>query len=559
MSWIENLLFTPSVAHSLVLVALVIAIGLYLSRIKIGGISIGVTWILFVGIIFGHFGLVLDATTSHFVKEFGLILFIYSIGIQVGPGFFESFKSGGLTLNGLAAATILLAGATCLLVGLITNEDPFAMIGVLYGAVTNTPGLGAAQQTFSDMTNGVSNPNFASGYAVAYPLGVVGIIGSIVAFRYIFRINLEEENRKLQNPSNAGNEPVTAITFEAQNSGIYDKTVGEIQRIVGRKAIITRIQHTCDNKIELANENTAVAKGDRLFVVLAPEETPYFEAIIGKKIEGMETEEWDKMDKNTLVCERIVVTNQEINGTELGKLALRTKYNVHISRVKRAGVDLMADPRLVLQLGDRLTVVGEAAHVKVVQQKVGDSVKKLDEPNLMAVFLGIALGVLLGSIPFFIPGMSVPVKLGLAGGPLIVSILVSKFGTKFKLVTYTTSSANLLMRQIGITLFLAAVGIGAGEGFVDTVLNGGYRWILYGFVMTVVPIITVGLIGHFIFKVNYFQLAGMISGALTDPPALAYSNSICSTDQASVAYSTVYPLSMFLRVVSAQILVLTSF
>ena len=559
MSWIENLLFTPSVAHSLVLVALVIAIGLYLSRIKIGGISIGVTWILFVGIVFGHFGLVLDATTSHFVKEFGLILFIYSIGIQVGPGFFESFKSGGLTLNGLAAATILLAGATCLLVGLITNEDPFAMIGVLYGAVTNTPGLGAAQQTFSDMTNGVSNPNFASGYAVAYPLGVVGIIGSIVAFRYIFRINLEEENRKLQNPSNAGNEPVTAITFEAQNSGIYDKTVGEIQRIVGRKAIITRIQHTCDNKIELANENTAVAKGDRLFVVLAPEETPYFEAIIGKKIEGMETEEWDKMDKNTLVCERIVVTNQEINGTELGKLALRTKYNVHISRVKRAGVDLRADPRLVLQLGDRLTVVGEAAHVKVVQQKVGDSVKKLDEPNLMAVFLGIALGVLLGSIPFFIPGMSVPVKLGLAGGPLIVSILVSKFGTKFKLVTYTTSSANLLMRQIGITLFLAAVGIGAGEGFVDTVLNGGYRWILYGFVMTVVPIITVGLIGHFIFKVNYFQLAGMISGALTDPPALAYSNSICSTDQASVAYSTVYPLSMFLRVVSAQILVLTSF
>ncbi|MBR6103913.1 MAG: putative transporter [Paludibacteraceae bacterium] len=559
MSWIENLLFTPSVAHSLVLVALVIAIGLYLSRIKIGGISIGVTWILFVGIVFGHFGLVLDATTSHFVKEFGLILFIYSIGIQVGPGFFESFKSGGLTLNGLAAASILLAGATCLLVGLITNEDPFAMIGVLYGAVTNTPGLGAAQQTFSDMTNGVSNPNFASGYAVAYPLGVVGIIGSIVAFRYIFRINLEEENRKLQNPSNAGNEPVTAITFEAQNSGIYDKTVGEIQRIVGRKAIITRIQHTCDNKIELADEHTKVAKGDKLFVVLSPEETPYFEAIIGRKIEGMETKEWDRMDKNTLVCERIVVTNPDINGTALGKLALRTKYNVHISRIKRAGVDLMADPRLVLQLGDRLTVVGEAAHVKVVQQKVGDSVKKLDEPNLMAVFLGIALGVLLGSIPFFIPGMSVPVKLGLAGGPLIVSILVSKFGTKFKLVTYTTSSANLLMRQIGITLFLAAVGIGAGEGFVDTVLNGGYRWILYGFVMTVVPIITVGLIGHFIFKVNYFQLAGMISGALTDPPALAYSNSICSTDQASVAYSTVYPLSMFLRVVSAQILVLTSF
>lgn len=558
MYWFENLLFAPGVAHSLLLVALVIAIGLYLSRIKIGGISIGVTWILFVGIVFGHFGLVLDPTTSHFVKEFGLILFIYSIGIQVGPGFFESFKSGGLTLNSLAAATIILAGATCILISSITGEDPFAMIGVLYGAVTNTPGLGAAQQTFSDMANGASNPNFASGYAVAYPLGVVGIIGSIVAFRYLFKINLEEENRKLHTADTA-TDAVTAITFEAQNSGIYNKTLGEIQRIVGRKAIITRIQHADNKKIELANENTAVAKGDRLFVVLAPEETPYFEAIIGKKIEGMETEEWDKMDKNTLVCERIVVTNQEINGTELGKLALRTKYNVHISRVKRAGVDLMADPRLVLQMGDRLTVVGEAAHVKVVQQKVGDSVKKLDEPNLMAIFLGIALGVLLGSVPFFIPGMSVPVKLGLAGGPLIVSILVSKFGTKLKLVTYTTSSANLLMRQIGITMFLAAVGIGAGDGFVATILNGGYRWILYGFAITVVPIITVGLIGHYFFKVSYFQLAGMISGALTDPPALAYSNSICTNDQASVAYSTVYPLSMFLRIISAQILVLTSF
>lgn len=558
MSWFENLFLTAGVAHSVLLVALVIAIGLYLSRIKICGVSIGVTWILFVGIVFGHFGLVLDPTTSHFVKEFGLILFIYSIGIQVGPGFFESFKSGGITLNGLAAAIVLLAGVTCYAIQAITGEDFYAMTGVLYGAVTNTPGLGAAQQTFSDLSNGVSNPSFASGYAVAYPLGVVGIIGSIVVFRYIFGVNLEEENKK-QQKENQSTEPVAAVTFEAQNSGIYNKTVSDIQRIVGRKTIITRIQHVNNNDIELVNDNTIVEKGDKLFVVLAPEEIPYFEAIIGKKIEGMETNEWDKMDKNTLVCERIVVTNSEINGVALGKLALRTKYNVHISRVKRAGVDLMADPGLVLQMGDRLTIVGEAAHVKEVQQKVGDSVKKLEEPNLMAIFLGIALGVLLGSVPIFLPGMSVPVKLGLAGGPLIVSILVSKFGTKFKLVTYTTSSANLLMRQIGITMFLAAVGIGAGDGFVDTVLNGGYWWVLYGFIITVVPILIVGLIGHFYFKVSYFSLSGMISGALTDPPALAYSNSICANDQASVAYSTVYPLSMFLRVISAQILVLIAF
>lgn len=555
MTWFENLLNNPGVAHSVFLVALVIALGLYLSRIKICGVSLGVTWILFVGILFGHFGLVLDGTTSHFVKEFGLILFIYSIGIQVGPGFFESFKSGGVTLNGLAAALVILAGVTCYAIHLVTGEDLFAMIGVLYGAVTNTPGLGAAQQTYSDMHNGETNSIFASGYAVAYPLAVVGIIGSIVLFRTIFRVNIDEENKKNEQKKN-GNDGLETVTFETTNHGVCGKTIKEVLEISGRHIVITRIQHKSTQKIELVNDDTIVNEGDKLFLILPPEDIAVFEALLGKVVDGMKTEEWDKMDQNTLVCERIVLTNSEYNGSTLGKLDLRRRYNVHVSRVKRAGVDLMADPELLLQIGDRLTVVGEEVNVKKMQQQLGDSVKKLNEPNLMAIFLGISLGVLLGSVPIVFPGISVPVRLGLAGGPLIVSILVSKFGTKFKLVTYTTSSANLLMRQIGITMFLASVGIGAGNGFVETVMNGGYWWVLYGFIITVVPIMVIGLIAHFVFKISYFSIAGMVSGALTDPPALAYSNSICANDQASVAYSTVYPLSMFLRVISAQVLVL---
>lgn len=559
MDWIDNLIFGTGVAHSMLLVAIVIAIGLYLSRIKIFGVSLGVTWILFVGILAGHFGLVLDNTTSHFVKEFGLILFIYSIGIQVGPSFFESFRSGGVTLNMLAALLVLLSCVTCYVIHLITGEDIFSMIGVLYGAVTNTPGLGAAQQTYSDMTNGASNLDFARGYAVAYPLAVVGIIGSIVLFRHIFNTKVEEQNAEKESAKSGGAENLQALTFLVCNDGICGQPVGKLRTIVGERVVITRIMHSQNNEIELVDDDTVIDKNDKLFIVMPIDEVPVMKTLIGNIVEGMETEHWDKIDQNTLCCERIVVTNREINGCTLGKMALRKKYNVQISRVKRAGVDLMPRADLVLQMGDRLTVVGQAPDVKKLQQLIGDSVNKLDEPNLMAIFLGIALGVFLGSIPLFLPGMSVPVKLGLAGGPLVVSILVAKFGTKFKLVTYTTSSANLMMRQIGITLFLASVGIGAGDGFVDTVLNGGYWWVLYGFIITVLPILIVGFIARKIFKIGYFSIAGMVSGALTDPPALAYGNSICPDDKVSVAYSTVYPLSMFLRVISAQILVLMAF
>lgn len=559
MSWIDNLFFNVGVAHSVILVSLVIAIGLYLSRIKIGGISLGVTWILFVGIIFGHFGLLLDPTTSHFVKEFGLILFIYSIGMQVGPGFFESFRKGGVQLNALAACLVLLAGVTCFVIHKVTGENLFSMIGVLYGAVTNTPGLGAAQQTYSDMSGGANNPNFASGYAVAYPLAVVGIIGCIVLFRYLFRVDFAAEQKRYKEENKGKAEHLEALTFEVSNDSIVGKTIAYIQGLTGRPSVITRIQHSTTQEIELVNDNTVVSKGDRLFLVLSPAEVPIYEALIGHIVKGMATEEWDKMDRNTLVCESGNLTNPSLNGRSMGNLAVRSRYNVSVSRVRRAGVDLMPNPQLILQLGDRLTVVGEAPNVAKVQQLLGNSVKKLDEPNLMAIFLGIALGVFLGTLPVVLPGMSVPVKLGLAGGPLIISILVSKFGSKFKLVTYTTSSANLLMREIGICMFLAAVGIGAGDGFLNTVMNGGYWWVLYGFIITVVPILIIGTISRYVFKLGYFSIAGMVSGALTDPPALAYGNSICPNDQVSVAYSTVYPLSMFLRVISAQVLVLIAF
>ncbi len=557
MEWLINLFTQPGgVAHSVLLVALTIALGLFLSRIKICGVSLGTTWILFVGILASHFGLVLDPTTSHFVKEFGLILFIYSIGMQVGPSFFSSFRKGGLSLNMLAMGLILLGDVMCYAIHLITGEDLFSMVGVLYGAVTNTPGLGAAQQTYSDMYSGAQNAHFAQGYAVAYPLGVVGIILCIILIKIIFKINFDKENILYRANNSKNTTALRALTIEIQNESVCGKTIADVQRISGRQCVISRILHRATNDIELVNDQTTLQLGDELFLVASPEDADALKVLLGHEIEDMDMEKWNALKSNNLVCERVVVTTPSLNGKRLGDLALRQTFNVTVSRVKRSGVDLMAQPNLLLQLGDRLTVVGTEPSVRKIQEMVGDSVKKLDEPNLMATFLGIALGVLLGSIPIFFPGMPVPVKLGLAGGPLIVSILIAKFGPQLKLITYTTSSANMLMRQIGICMFMAAVGLGAGVGFVDTILAGGYWWVLYGFIITIVPCLVIGIVARVACKLSYFTIAGMISGATTDPPALAYSNSICGNDQASVAYSTVYPLSMFLRVLSAQILVL---
>ena len=553
--WLYNLFMGTGVAHSVLLVALVIAIGLQLSRIKIGGISLGVTWILFAGIACGHFGMVLDPTTSHFVKEFGLILFIYSIGLQVGPGFFSSFRKGGVTYNMLATAIVLLGGVTAYAIHLITGESLFAMIGVLYGAVTNTPGLGAAQQTFSDMHEGVSNSLFAQGYAMAYPLGVVGIILCIVLIKKIFRIDLEEEQKTYKEHSLNYAAMVQDATIEITNEGVDGKTMAEIAKIAGREVVVSRLMHRHSQDVELVEGQTRLRKGDRIFIVASPADLDAMTAILGHKID-MDSKQWEKQKGNELVAERLVVTNPKLNGRRLGDLGLRHAFDITITRVKRAGVDMVASPMLILQLGDRVTVVGEKKNVENLKSMIGDSVKRLDQPQLMSIFLGIALGVLLGSLPIFFPGMPVPVKLGMAGGPLIVSILIARFGPQFKLVTYTTGSAKLLMREIGICLFLAAVGISAGDGFVETVMNGGYMWVVYGFLITIIPLLIVGIIARVFCKLTYFTIAGLIAGSTTDPPALAYSNSICGTDQASVAYSTVYPLTMFLRVLCAQILVL---
>lgn len=556
MQWLIDLFIQPGVAHSILLVALTIAVGLLCSRIKIGGISLGVTWVLFAGIVAGHFGLVLDAATSTFVKEFGLILFIYSIGMEVGPGFFSSFRKGGITLNAFAASLILLGSIVCYALHLVTGEDLSSMIGVLYGAVTNTPGLGAAQQTYSDMHGGVSNPLFAQGYAVAYPLGVVGIIVCIALIKVIFRIDFDKERSLARAANRLQASRLRAVTLEIRNEAVCGKSIADIQRLSGRQCVVSRILHRATNDIELVDNRTQLQVGDQLFLVADPASAEALTVLLGREVEDMDMEKWNALQSNDLICEHVVITNPSLNGKRLGDLALRQTFNVTITRVQRVGVDLIAQPHLLLQLGDRLTVVGKEQSVGKIQAMVGDSVKKLDEPNLMAVFLGIAAGVLLGSLPIFMPGMPVPVKLGLAGGPLIVSILISKFGPQMKLITYSTSSANKLMRQIGICMFMASVGIGAGVGFIDTLLAGGYWWVLYGVIITIVPCLIVGIVARLVCRMSYFTIAGMISGATTDPPALAYSNSISGNDQASVAYSTVYPLSMFLRVLAAQVLVL---
>ncbi|MBP5680471.1 MAG: putative transporter [Bacteroidales bacterium] len=554
--WFTNLLFSPGVAHSVLLVAATIAIGLAMSRIKIGGISLGVTWVLFVGIVASHFGLVLDHTTSHFVKEFGLILFIYSIGLQVGPSFFSSFRTGGITLNLLATGLVLLGALTAYIIHVVTGEDLCAMIGVLYGAVTNTPGLGAAQQTYSDMHGGEANSIFAQGYAVAYPLGVVGIILSIVLIRYLFRINMEKEQQLYNINNRKESETLQAVTLEVTNDAVVGKTMAEVQQLSGRNIVATRLQHRDTEDIVLIKGETRFQMGDKLFLVAKPKDVEAYTMIFGRKLEKIDQEVWDKDKHNELVSERIVVTNSKLQGKRLGDLNLRATFHVTITRVKRAGIDLIAEPSLILQLGDRVTVVGSKENVQKIEGLLGNSVQRLDHPQLFSIFLGITLGVLLGSLPIFFPGMPVPVKLGLAGGPLIVSILLSCYGPKFRIITYTTASAKLLMREIGISLFMAAVGLGAGVGFVDTVMNGGYWWVLYGFIITFLPCIIIGIVARVVFHRSYFTIAGMISGATTDPPALAYSNSICGNDQASVAYSTVYPLTMFLRVLVAQVLVL---
>ena len=555
MNWINDLLWGEGIGHSILLLSFVIAAGIQLGKIKVFGVSLGITLVLFVGIILGHFGFTINHNVIHFFKEFGLILFVYSVGMQVGPGFFSSFKQGGITLNMLACGIVFLSVLTAVILHYATGIPMPTMVGILSGAVTNTPGLGAAQQAFSDM-HGVSDNTIALGYAVAYPLGVIGIILSIILIKYIFRVSFDKENEQLNSEDSSHTNEAKPISLIVKNPAIFNKTVAELSNLLEhRDFVISRVWRDSNKQIEIASANTVLQENDKVFVITTETDAETIKTFIGEEID-MERKQWIRMESQ-FINRRILITKPELNGKRLGQLKLRKLYGINITRINRAGVDLVAKPGLTLQVGDRVNVVGTETAVSNVEKVLGNSMKRLNEPNLITIFVGIALGIVLGSIPISFPGIPQPVKLGLAGGPLVVAILISRFGYHYKLITYTTQSANLMLREIGITLFLACVGISAGDGFVDTIVNnGGFAWIGYGFIITFVPLMIIGCIGRYFCKVNYFTLMGLIAGSTTDPPALAYSNATAGNDAPSVGYATVYPLTMFLRVLTAQLLIL---
>lgn len=555
MEWLNELFWGDGIAHTVLLFAFVITAGIALGKVKIFGVSLGITFVLFAGIFVGHLGFRINHEILHFMKEFGLILFVYSIGLQVGPGFFSSFKKGGIKLNMLATGIVFLGVTTTVVIHFITGLPISTMVGILSGAVTNTPGLGAAQEAYRD-TFGAADPTIAMGYAVAYPLGVVGIILSMIFLRAVFRINADKELENLVNASNEKQSSTGTLSLEVRNPAIFGKTIAEIVKLIDRKFVISRVyHHHQQDTLEIATSQTILNEGDRILVVSQSIDDSAISALIGVPIDMVKAD-WEKLDSQ-LISRRFMITKSELNGKKLGRLKLRNAYGINVTRVNRAGIDLVAQPHLELQIGDRLTVVGTEKALKSVEPVLGNKMKRLNEPNMITIFVGIFLGVLLGSIPIAFPGIPQPVKLGLAGGPLIVAILISVFGPKYKLVTYTTMSANLMLREIGICLFLACVGIGAGEGFVDTIVNkGGFQWIGYGVIITVLPLLIVGFIARKFYKVNFYTLAGLMAGSMTDPPALAYANTSAGNDAPAISYASVYPLTMFLRVLSAQLLIL---
>ena len=559
MDWIINL-FTnsESVAHIALLYAIVIAIGVYLGKIKIGGISLGVTFVLFAGILAGHVGFTGPKEILTFVQDFGLILFVFMIGLQVGPGFFESFKKGGVTLNMLSASAILLNilvmfGCYYLFFDTSNPNNLPMMVGTLYGAVTNTPGLGAANEALlSVFTNGA--PSIANGYACAYPLGVVGIIGATILIKYICKINTADEEEQL-NEEDAANPHAKAhnMHLRVENAYITGRTLREVSEFLNRDIVCSRLLH--NGEVSIPNSKTKFEVGDELLVVCAEADAEAIKAFIGPEVEA----EWDreKDEVQHFVSRRIIVTRPEMNGKTLGKMHFSSVYGVNVTRISRQGMDIFAGRNHHFHVGDKILVVGPEENVNRVAEIMGNSVKRLDAPNIATIFVGIMVGIIFGSLPFAIPGMPVPLKLGIAGGPLIIAILIGRFGYRMKLVTYTTTSANMMLREIGLVLFLASVGIKAGAGFWDTVVQGdGLKYVGCGFLITVIPILIIGTIARLKFKFNYFTIMGMLAGTYTDPPALAYANASCSKEAPAVGYSTVYPLSMFLRIFTAQIVVL---
>lgn len=560
MEWMIDLLSpgNESLAAAVMLYSFVIFAGIYLGKIKVLGVSLGVTLVLFVGILMGHFGYSLQPDILHFLRDFGLILFIFSIGMQVGPGFFSSFKEGGVRMNMLAVGGVLMSAVIAVAIYFIQGgangiTSLPEMVGIMSGAVTNTPGLGAAQQTVLQINSaaGDISQQMSMGYAAAYPLGVVGIIMSLILIKKIFRIDVQKEIDEVEEEKNDSQLAPHVVTYKVTNELMAGLDIAKIHTIINANFVISRIEKP-DGTIRIPKSEDLLEMGDLVLIVCSIQDEEVFNRFIGPKVE----KKWE-MVQGPVVSKKILVTKTEYNGVKLGSLRLRMGYKLNVTRVNRAGVDLLATANLRLQIGDRLTVVGKPEDIERLGNKLGNSLKRLNEPNLFTMFIGIFLGIIVGSIPFYLPGMSVPMKLGLAGGPLIVAILISAYGTKFHLVTYTNSSANMLLREIGICLFLASVGIAAGKDFAATVFNiRGAMWVGYGLIITMIPLLVVGIIARWKYKMNYLAIIGMLSGNYTDPPALAYANKVANNDAPAVAYSTVYPLTMFMRVIVAQLLIL---
>lgn len=543
-----------SVAYTILLYATVIAIGITLGKVKVFGISIGVTFVLFAGIVAGHFGFVVDTAISHFIKEFGLILFVFSIGLQVGPSFFSSFKKDGMMMNLLATSLILLNVVVVVVLFYIftPNVTMPSLTGIMSGAVTNTPGLGAAQEALRQLFDAGKIdeiPQIALGYAVAYPFGVLGVILTMILIRFIFRINLEKENEKLTAQSDSAEKPEPfSVVFTSEV--LNNKTIEDIRNLIGRQFIISRLKR--NNQYFTPHADTVLQQDDVVKIVASLADEEAIISFMGRKTDI----DWQESE-SVLVSRRIIVTQDNINGKTLAKLRLHSIYNVNVTRVNRSGIDLMATPNLALHVGDRVMVVGELTDICRVERLLGNTLKKLNEPPIATIFIGIVLGILFGSIPFAFPGIPMPVKFGLAGGPLIIAILIGRFGPQFNMVTYTTQSANLMLREVGISLFLASVGIEAGRSFVDTVFSSnGLLWLAFGVLITFIPMMSISIFARKKMKMNYFSIVGLLAGSSTNPPALAYANSIAPNDEPAVAYSTVYPLTMFLRILIAQLMIL---
>lgn len=554
MEWLVSL-FTDNmtIAHDVVVYALVIAIGVLLGKVKFFGISLGVTFVLFVGIFMGHIGFDIgNPDLLKFIREFGLILFVFSIGMQVGPSFFSSFKKGGMQMNLVAALTVLLNVVVALVIYYADSDITIPQIvGILSGAVTNTPGLGAAQQALESMgKEGVDA--LSMGYAAAYPLGVIGIILSMIVLKIVFKIKIENEAKAIEAEKADNQLKPHVVTFRVENNLIFGKTVSELNQIVEHHFVVSRIEKN-NGEIIIPTSDTVLDNGDYLLIVCSAQDEQIFTSVIGRSVEH----EWGDIAHGEVVSRRILVTQSHYNGRTLGSLRLHNGYKLNATRVNRAGMDLIANPNLALQVGDRITVVGDPNHIERLAARLGNSMKRLHEPNMFTMFIGIFLGIVVGLIPISIPGMTASMQLGLAGGPLVVAILLSRFGYKMKLVTYTSTSASLMLREIGICLFLASVGISAGENFFEVVFNAqGLKWVIFGFIITVVPLTIMSIIARWKFKFNYLSILGIMSGSYTDPPALAYANKVANDDAPAVAYSTVYPLTMFLRVITAQLIVL---